>query len=161
VERTATHEESVAEVKQHIEPEPSVPDPGWILDSLMDEKPVEPLKFQRGVKENRIILLGSMALVALARLLVEISVSELLVIVTGVVGLNLLLCFIRYKDDPSQAEFDTFKKETSSRTPNDCGFAFSRTAHLPNETHRSRGRLRGAKKLSDCLAANEFEFRPA
>lgn len=111
-ERTPVREESPPETKPQKEAEPSVPDPGWILDSLMDEKPIEPLKFQRGVKESRIILLGSMALVALARILVEIPASELLVIVTGVSGLNLLLCFIRYKRDPSQAEFESFKKES-------------------------------------------------
>jgi hypothetical protein len=32
--------------------------------------------------------------------------------VTGVFGLNLLLCFIRYKRDPSQAEFENFKKQS-------------------------------------------------
>lgn len=111
-ERTHAREESPTETKPQKETEPSVPDPGWILDSMMDEKPVQPLKFQRGGKENRIILLGSMALVALARFLVEIPASELLVIVTGVFGLNLLLCFIRYKRDPSQAEFEGFKKQS-------------------------------------------------
>lgn len=111
-ERLPAREESPAEAKQQKESEPSIPDPGWILDSMMDEKPVEPLKFQRGVKENRIILLGSMALVAFARFLVEIPTSELLVIVTGVFGLNLLLCFIRYKQDPSQTEFEDFKKQS-------------------------------------------------
>src|ERR1035437_2370056 len=111
-ERPPSSEQSSAEPKPTKETESSVPDPGWILDSLMDEKPVEPLKFQNQAKENRIIILGSMALIALTRFLVEIPVSELLVIVTGSFGLNLLLCFIRYKSDPSQAEFLNFKKQS-------------------------------------------------
>lgn len=111
-ERTPSSEQSPAEPKPTKETESSVPDPGWILDSLMDEKPVEPLKFQSQAKENRIFVLGSMALIALTRFLVEIPVSELLVIVTGVFGLNLLLCFIRYKNDPSQAECLNFKKQS-------------------------------------------------
>jgi hypothetical protein len=100
------------EEKRTKEAETSNPDPSWILDSLMEEKPVEPLKFQSQAKENRIVIFGSMALVALTRFLVEIPVSELLVIVTGVFGLNLLMCFIRYKYDPSHAEFESFKKQS-------------------------------------------------
>ena len=111
-ERTPVREESPAENKPQKEAEPSVPDPGWILDSLMEEKSVEPLKFQGRAKENRIIFLGSMAVVALARFFVEMPASEFLVIVTGVFGLNLLMCFIRYKHDPSQAEFQKFNKES-------------------------------------------------
>jgi hypothetical protein len=107
-------EQSPVESKPTKETESSVPDPGWILDSLMEEKPVEPLKFQSQAKENRIIILGSMALIALTRFLVEVPVSELLVIVTGVFGLNLLLCFIRYKSDPSQSEFLNYNKQSQS-----------------------------------------------
>ena len=111
-ERVPASEESPAETKPAKEVESSIPDPGWILDSLMEEKPVEPLKFQGRAKENRIIILGSMALVALTRFFVEMPASEFLVIVTGVFGLNLLMCFIRYKHDPSQGEFQKFKKES-------------------------------------------------
>ncbi len=46
----------------------------WILDS--EEKPVELLKFQSQAKENRLIIFGSMALVALTRFLVEIGATR-------------------------------------------------------------------------------------
>jgi hypothetical protein len=105
-------EEPTQETKPLKEAESSVPDPGWILDSLMEEKPIEPLKFQSQAKENRFIVFGSMALVTLTRFFVEMPVSDFLVIVTGVFGLNLLVCFIRYKRDPNQAEFENFKKQS-------------------------------------------------
>src|SRR6516162_8494400 len=67
---------------------------------------------QAHFKENRIIFFGSFALVALTRFLVEMPVSELFALVTTVFGLNLLVCFINYKRDPSQSEFENFKKES-------------------------------------------------
>ena len=103
-----------ADVKGNLETETVVVDPSWILDSWMEEKPVEKLQFQGLVRENRLILLSSMAFVALARFLVERPVSEMLVIVTGVLGLNLWLCYIRYKQDPNQGEFENFKMQSQA-----------------------------------------------
>ncbi len=111
-DRLPSSEESTPETTLPRDTEFSVPDPGWILDSMMEDKPVEPLKFQSQAKENRLIIFGSMALVALTRFFVVMPASEFLVIVTGVFGLNLLMCFIRYKRDPSQAEFENFKKQS-------------------------------------------------
>jgi hypothetical protein len=111
-ENQPTHEETPVEVSRTDEAEASNSDPSWIFDSLMEESRIKPLEFQSQAKENRIIIFGSMALVALTRFLIQIPVSELLVIVTGVLGVNLLICFIRYKYDPSHAEFDSFKKQS-------------------------------------------------
>jgi hypothetical protein len=107
-------EETTAEVNRLTEAEPSTPDPGWILDSLMEGKGVEPLSFQSQTKEVRILILGSMALVFLTRFLIEMPASELFMASFCVFGLNLLFCYIRYKRDPSQAEFEAFKKESKT-----------------------------------------------
>ncbi|HEY3855646.1 MAG TPA: hypothetical protein VGO67_14750 [Verrucomicrobiae bacterium] len=109
-ERLPVNQESPVPMSPQKE-EASVPDPGWILDSLTEAQPVESLRFQGQTKMNRIIILGSMALVFLTRVLVEMPASEFLIVVTGVFSLNLLLCFISYKHDPSQAEFQKFQKE--------------------------------------------------
>jgi hypothetical protein len=111
-DKTSSSKEVVTETKLTKTEESSIPDPGWILDSLMEENPIESLRFQGHFKENRIIFFGSFALVALTRFLVEMPVSELFALVTTVFGLNLLVCFINYKRDPSQSEFENFKKES-------------------------------------------------
>lgn len=96
------------------EEEPASIDPGWILESMMDEKAVEPLLFQGRVKELRIIMTGSLALVALTSFLASIPAIQSAVIATCVFGLNLVLCYVRFKRDPCQAEFEAFKKESKA-----------------------------------------------
>jgi hypothetical protein len=110
-ENPAPREETPTEVKRTEEAEASAPDPGWIVDSLTDVKPIKQLAFQGNIKEVRIVVLGSLALAILTNLLTEIPASELFVVFSCVFGLNLLFCYIRYERDPSQAEFETFKKE--------------------------------------------------
>jgi hypothetical protein len=112
IDNLPQREEQPIEVNRTETTESVVPDPSWIVDSLMDEKPVEPVAFQGQTKEIRVMILGSMALVILTRLLVEISASELFIISSCVFGLNLLFCFIRYKSDPSLADFEKFKKDS-------------------------------------------------
>jgi len=96
--------------------EPSASDPTWIVDSLMDEKPVEALHFQGNSKPVRILILGSMALVLLTQFLSGIPLSEFSVVATCVLGLNLLMCIVRYKQDPSLAEYEVFKKASKTFT---------------------------------------------
>lgn len=113
VERPVQLEEKqTAEVNQIAEEEPVVSDPGWIIDSLAADKPIEQVAFRSQPKELRIVAVGSLALIFLTRFLIEMPVSELFVMVSFVLGLNILLCFIRYKNDPSHAEFESFKKES-------------------------------------------------
>jgi len=113
-ESPVTPEENPAEAKRTEEAEASAPapDPGWIVDSLTDEKPVKQLSFQGNIKEVRIVILGSLALAILTSLLTEMPASELFVVFSCVFGLNFLFCYIRYERDPSQAEFEVFKKES-------------------------------------------------
>lgn len=111
VERTSQTVEQTAEMVVP-EQEPAPIDPGWILDSMMEDKAVEPLEFQGRVKELRIIMVGSFALVALTSFLANIPAAQIAVITTFAFGLNLLLCYVRFKRDPCQNEFETFKKES-------------------------------------------------
>jgi hypothetical protein len=111
VGRNPTVEETSTEVSQPTEAETTTSDPGWILDSMMENKAVEQLPFRNKFKEVRIIIAGSMALALLARLVVEIPAAQLLVFVSFVFGMNILVCFIRYKRDPSFAEFEAFKQQ--------------------------------------------------
>lgn len=105
-----------------IEPEPirpaeeeqAVPDPGWIIDSLNAEKPITRVDFRSKPQELRIIVAGSIALALITRFFIETQPSEFLMMVSGVCGLNLLLCYIRYRNDPSHADFDVFKKESKN-----------------------------------------------
>lgn len=114
VERIPQNEERPAETATAEEVETPVADPGWILDSLMDDKAVEPVVFQASVREVRIMMAGSLALVALTSVLVNIPATQLVIVTTCIFGLNLLLCYFRYKRDPSQAEFEVFKKESKA-----------------------------------------------
>lgn len=111
VETNSTIEETPLEGSPPTGAEEATSDPGWIVDSLMDNRTVEPVPFRGKPKEVRIMIAGSMALVLLTRLLVEIPAAQLLVIISFVFGMNLLICFIRYKRDPSFAEFDAFKQQ--------------------------------------------------
>ncbi len=105
----STEEQTPAEANSPLEAETVSSDPGWIVDSLMDNKTVEPLTFTSNPNEVRIIFAGSMALVLLTRLLVEIPATQLLVIVSFIFGTSPFVCFIRYKRDPHFAEFEVFK----------------------------------------------------
>jgi hypothetical protein len=113
VERPVQPEEKqTAETNRTLEEEPAIPDPGWIIDSLTADKPIEPVVFQSQQKELRIVAVGSLALVFLTRFFVEMPVSELFVMVSFVFGLNILLCFVRYQNDTSHAQFEAFRKES-------------------------------------------------
>jgi len=92
----------------------AVSDPGWIVDSLIEDRSVERLPFKSKPKEVRILVTGSMAFILLMGLIIELPASQILVTVSFVFGLNLVLCFIRYKRDPSFAEFDAFKQQAKA-----------------------------------------------
>ncbi|HEY3856714.1 MAG TPA: hypothetical protein VGO67_20195 [Verrucomicrobiae bacterium] len=102
---------SPVEVKPTKEVEVATPDPGWIVDSLSEDEPVKQLAFQGQTGEVRIIVLGSLTLMILTRLFVEIPSSELLVAYSCALSFNFLLCYIRYKSDPSRIEYEAFKKD--------------------------------------------------
>jgi hypothetical protein len=82
-----------------------IPDPGWIIDSLIESKPVERVKFQSQPTELRVMAASSMALVILLRFLVRVPVSEFLIVLSFVAGLNLVVCFLSYKNNTSRIEF--------------------------------------------------------
>jgi hypothetical protein len=105
-------EERPVEGKPSVEAESLNGDPSWIIESLMDEKPIGAVVFQGQTAELRIVLLGSLALVILTRLLVYMTNLELFIVCSWVLGLNLLVCFIRYKQDPVLAEVETFRRAT-------------------------------------------------
>ena len=107
-------EKQTATTNPTSEEEMAIPDPGWIIDSLTADKPIERVAFQSQPGELRIVAVGSLALIFLTRFLVEIPVSELFVLVSFVFGLNVLMCFIRYKKDASVTRLDLFKKESKS-----------------------------------------------
>lgn len=96
------------------EEDPVVVDPGWILDSMMDTAAVEPLVFRGQVKDVRIIMAGSLALIALTNLLAVIPATQVAVATPCIFGLNLLLCYVRFKRDPCQAEVEAFKVESKA-----------------------------------------------
>jgi hypothetical protein len=104
-------EQQPTEPKTVEETQSTTPDPTWIVESLMDDKPVEALRFQGQIKPVRMVLFGSAALLILAQLLAAMPMSELTVVATCVFGLNLLLCFRRYKADPSLVEYEVFRRE--------------------------------------------------
>lgn len=89
--------------------EPVFPDPGWIIDSLAENKAVEKVKFQDQPKELRIMAASSVALVVLLRFLVAAPLSEFLIVLSFVAGLNIVVCFITYKTDASRIEFARHK----------------------------------------------------
>ncbi len=109
-ENPPAREETPVEVKRTEEAEAPAPDPGWIVDSLTDDKPVKQIAFQGNIKEVRVVILGSLALAILTSILTAMPASELFVVFSFVFGLNFLFCYIRYERDPGQAEFETFKK---------------------------------------------------
>ena len=112
--REENSQEKTVEPNQAKVAEPTIPDPGWIVDSLMNESPVKALTFQGQTKQVRILILGSLALLALTKLVGEVPMSEFTAVASCVFGLNILLCFFRYKRDPSVAEYAVFKKETTA-----------------------------------------------
>jgi hypothetical protein len=112
VEIPPSKEERLLDANRLKEEDTSIPDPGRIVDSLMDYKAVQPLAFQGGAKEVRIVIAGSAALIVLTRLLVQIPASEFLAVTCCIFGLNLLFCFIRYRHDSTLTEFGEFREES-------------------------------------------------
>lgn len=103
------------------EPVPSVEpqkealvDPGWIIDSLTDDRPVDLVAFQSKPEQLRIAAIGSMALVFLIGLFSEMPPSEIFLWASFVFGMNVLLCVARWVHDPSRADFGLFKKESKT-----------------------------------------------
>jgi hypothetical protein len=111
VETRSELEQTAAQNAQEPGTVVSVSDPGWILDSLKEGKPVEALIFKNNLKQERVVIVGSMVLMFLTRLLIDIPTSQLLIVASFVFGLTLLHCFVRYKSDPSTAELDAFKRQ--------------------------------------------------
>lgn len=103
-----------AEVSRTTAEEPVVPDPGWIIDSLATDKPIERIAFQSRPTELRIVAFGSLAWAFLSVSVFAIPASESYVIVSCVLGMNILLCFIHYRNDPCHAEFAKFKNEAKN-----------------------------------------------
>jgi len=128
---------TVGEGSPVVEERSPIGDLGWIIDSLSNEKAVEQAVFKRGVKEIRILMAGSMALVALMSILVNIPASQIAVLTSCAFGLNLLFCYVRFKNDPSQAEFTVFKKES----------------------HALAKRVREQQTLIDSISAERSEFQ--
>ncbi|MEI8291172.1 MAG: hypothetical protein WCH99_17025 [Verrucomicrobiota bacterium] len=114
--RATPEKQNATETNQVRAEEPPNPDPTWIVESIMDAKPVEALQFQGNTKPVRILILGSMSILILIQLLGSIPMSEFSVVASCVLGLNLLFCIIRYKQDPSLVEFEGFKKATKAFT---------------------------------------------
>lgn len=112
VETPAQSEEKhLTEGNGTIEEELTVSNPIWIIDSLTPAKQIERVAFQGRPNELRIVAFGSLALVFLTRFFNEMPASEFVVVVSCIFGLNILLCFIRYRNDPSLADFENFKSE--------------------------------------------------
>ncbi|HEV2327950.1 MAG TPA: hypothetical protein VGY56_04070 [Verrucomicrobiae bacterium] len=114
VEQPAKEEKQQPEASRAAKEEPVVSDPGWIIDSLVADKPIERIGFQGHPEELRIVVFGSFALAVLVAFFIDIPPSELFVTVSCVAGLNVLLCFIRYRSDPSHVEFKEFKDEAKT-----------------------------------------------
>jgi anion-transporting ArsA/GET3 family ATPase len=87
-------------------------DPGWIIDSLEADSPVERVAFQSKPKQLRIVLVTSLVGVFLTRLFIEMPPSEVLLWASCVFGLDVLLCVARWSSDPSRVDFKLFKKES-------------------------------------------------
>jgi hypothetical protein len=102
-------------LEDHVpETETTTADPGWILDSLMDQKLGKPVVLQAEVKEVRVLMAGSFALLALTSVLASIPASQITILATCIFGLDLLFCYIRFNNDPCQAEFAIFKQESKA-----------------------------------------------
>jgi hypothetical protein len=110
--------ESTSQQGEHPSPRtkaeehPPVADPGWIIDSLTEDKPVDLVAFQNKPAQLRIVVVVSWAGVVLTGLFVEMPQSEFFLWMSCVFGLDVLLCIARWSSDPSRADLKLFRKES-------------------------------------------------
>lgn len=105
--------------KDHIDGKPPVippigkeaeeePDLSWIIEHD-NPAPVEPIRFQSSLAEIRVVALGSCAGLFIAGLIPGVSVFALVGASISVTALIALLCYARYRSDPSVAEYRAFR----------------------------------------------------
>ena len=104
VEPPARKEKAVEEV----EPAPR-PDLAWIFN-----EPVAPLRFEKPMTPPRVFVAGTVGLVLLIAIFFPPSIMALLLISAGGLVVNIIFCFVNYKDNASARQFDLFKREATS-----------------------------------------------
>src|SRR5258706_1001998 len=91
-----------------VERSPS-PGLGWVFDVLDEGLLPEAVEFQSSIRHPRRLLVTSCLLVIIVSALCHSQPAVIVITSTGICGLNLLLCFLRYRKDQSVTEFARFK----------------------------------------------------
>ena len=103
-------EETPADSTTNQEAGVVVPDVSWILDSTESRQAIVRLRFKNSLATPRLVLAGSLTLTFLLAFLAQMPAFVTMVATFGVLGLNLLFCYSRYRSDPSVAEKCAFKR---------------------------------------------------